>query len=172
MTLLYTDPLFLKHDTSRHPETADRLRSISARLEKVGLSKQCMAGDYKPLSEEKVAMVHAPKQLQAIKQLAEHGGGHLDADTVVSPESFSVALAAAGACVAAADAVGARRERVPDLVQRDAEEHREQQQQCKCNLAKPRAEVLEHYDQRQNPERAVYVRVDSEELAEFERAKH
>ena len=25
MTLLYTDPLFLQHDTGRHPENADRL---------------------------------------------------------------------------------------------------------------------------------------------------
>ena len=37
MTLLFTDPLFLEHDTGRHVETADRLRSITARLEKVGL---------------------------------------------------------------------------------------------------------------------------------------
>lgn len=105
MTLLYTDPLFLKHDTGRHPETADRLRSISGRLEKAGLIKQCLAGDYKPLSEEKVATVHAAKQLQAIKQLAAHGGGQIDADTIVSPESFQVGLAAAGAGVAAVDAV-------------------------------------------------------------------
>ena len=34
MTLLYTDPLFLKHDTGQHPENAGRLRSITARLEK------------------------------------------------------------------------------------------------------------------------------------------
>jgi len=27
MTLLYTDPLFLEHDTGRHPENADRLRA-------------------------------------------------------------------------------------------------------------------------------------------------
>src|SRR6266849_7922122 len=105
MTLLYTDPLFLKHDTGRHPETADRLRSISARLEKAGLIKQCKAGTYKPLSEDAVAKVHAAKQVQAVKQLAEHGGGQIDADTVVSPESFQVGLAAAGACVAAVDAV-------------------------------------------------------------------
>src|SRR6266849_5779051 len=85
MTLLYTDPLFLKHDTGRHPETADRLRSISARLEKAGLIKQCKAGTYKPLSEDAVAKVHAAKQVQAVKQLAEHGGGQIDADTVVRP---------------------------------------------------------------------------------------
>src|SRR5437870_3854407 len=101
MTLLYTDPVFLKHDTGRHPENADRLRAISTRLSKAGLINKCTAGTYEPLTQEAVATVHAAKQLQAIKQLAEHGGGQLDADTVVSPESYEVALAAAGACVAA-----------------------------------------------------------------------
>src|SRR5262249_21232637 len=105
MTLLYTDPLFLKHDTGRHPETADRLQAISTRLEKTGLIKKCTAGTYKPLTEEAVTKVHSVKQLQGIKQLAEHGGGHADPDTVVSPESFKVALAAAGVGVAAVDAV-------------------------------------------------------------------
>jgi acetoin utilization deacetylase AcuC-like enzyme len=105
MTLLYTDPIFLKHDTGRHPENADRLRSISRRLEQAGLIQKCAAGTYTPLSEQTVTEVHAPKQLQANKQLAEHGGGYVDADTVVSPESFQVALAAAGACVGAVDAV-------------------------------------------------------------------
>jgi len=105
MTLLFTDPLFLKHDTGRHPEKADRLRSVSARLMKTGLDKMCHHRTYKPLTEEAVRVVHDAKVVQAAKQLAEHGGGHLDADTVVCPDSFQVALAAAGACVAAVDAV-------------------------------------------------------------------
>jgi acetoin utilization deacetylase AcuC-like enzyme len=105
MTLLYSDPLFLKHDTGRHPEAADRLRAVTARLEKAGLIKECTAGIYQPLAEETVAQVHSPKLVQAVKQLAEHGGGRIDADTVVSPESFKVSLAAAGACVAAVEAV-------------------------------------------------------------------
>jgi acetoin utilization deacetylase AcuC-like enzyme len=105
MTLLYSDPLFLKHDTGRHPETADRLRSILGRLEKAGLVKKCSAGMYKPLTEEAVTLLHDPKLVQSVKQLAAHGGGHIDADTVVCPESHTVALAAAGACTAAVDAV-------------------------------------------------------------------
>ncbi len=105
MTLLATDPLFLKHDTGRHPECADRLRSVTARLDKAGLPKQCTAGSCKPLAEEAVAKVHDPRVLMRAKQLAQHGGGRLDADTVVSPDSVDVALAAAGACVAAVDAV-------------------------------------------------------------------
>jgi acetoin utilization deacetylase AcuC-like enzyme len=105
MTLLYSDPLFLKHETGRHPETADRLRSILGRLEKAGLVKKCSPGTYKPLTEEAVALLHDPKLVQSVKQLAAHGGGRIDADTVVCPESHSVALAAAGTCTAAVDAV-------------------------------------------------------------------
>ncbi len=105
MTLLYTDPLFLQHDTGHHPETADRLRSVTARLEKAGLIKKCTPGTYTPLTEETVRKLHDAKQVQRVKQIAEHGGGRIDADTVVSKESFRVGLAAAGACVAAVDAV-------------------------------------------------------------------
>src|SRR5437588_5296721 len=106
MTLLYTDSLFLKHDTGRgHPENAERLRSIGARLDKTGLVKKCTPASYTPLAEEVVAKLHAPKMVQSAKQLAEHSGGKLDADTVVSPDSFRVALAASGACAAAVHAV-------------------------------------------------------------------
>ncbi|OAI45260.1 acetoin utilization protein [Planctomycetaceae bacterium SCGC AG-212-F19] len=105
MTLLYTDPLFQKHETGRHPECPERLRSITDRLTKAGLPKKCTAGTYHPLAEEVVAKVHAPMQIMRAKQLAEHGGGRVDADTVLSADSFKVALAAAGACVAAVDAV-------------------------------------------------------------------
>ncbi len=105
MTLLYSDPLFLKHDTGRHVENADRLRSITTRLDKAGLAKKCRAGTYQPLTEEAVAQLHAPKQIHQVKQVAAHGGGRIDPDTVVSPDSFTVALAAAGACAAAVEAV-------------------------------------------------------------------
>src|SRR5439155_4389997 len=67
--------------------------------------KKCTVGKFKSLDEHTVAKLHAAKMVTAAKQVAEHGGGHLDADTVVGPESFNVALAAAGACAAAVDAV-------------------------------------------------------------------
>jgi acetoin utilization deacetylase AcuC-like enzyme len=105
MTLLYSDPLFLEHDTGKHPETAERLRAVTARLEKAGLIKKCTAGTYKPLTEEVVARLHSARMIHAARTLADHGGGHLDADTVVSKKSFTVGLAAAGACAAAVDAV-------------------------------------------------------------------
>jgi acetoin utilization deacetylase AcuC-like enzyme len=105
MTLLYSDPLFLEHETGQHPERPDRLRSITARLDATGLTARCTPGAYRPLMEESLLAVHADGLVRRVKQTAERGGGLLDPDTVVSPASFTVALAAAGACVAAVDAV-------------------------------------------------------------------
>ena len=105
MTLLYTDPLFLRHETGRHPERPDRLRAVTALLAKSGVAGLCDPGDYQPMSEEEVKELHDPQQVLFAKRVCEQGGGRLDGDTAVSPESFTVALAAAGACVAAVDAV-------------------------------------------------------------------
>jgi acetoin utilization deacetylase AcuC-like enzyme len=57
------------------------------------------------LTEEAVGKMHARQQVLQVKQLAEQGGGHIDPDTVVSPDSFQVALAAAGTSVSAVDAI-------------------------------------------------------------------
>jgi acetoin utilization deacetylase AcuC-like enzyme len=105
MTLLYTDPLFLEHETGQHPECAARLRAITARLESAGLPARCVLGDFAPLTSEAVARVHVPPMVQLVREVAAEGGGRIESDTVVSPQSYDVALAAAGACRAAVDAV-------------------------------------------------------------------
>ena len=105
MTLLYTDPLFLRHDTGRHPECAERLRVVAARLAKSGVASLCTHGDIQPLTEEEATTLHAPDQVGWARRVAQRGGGYLDGDTPVSAESFTVALAAAGACASAVDAV-------------------------------------------------------------------
>ena len=105
MTVLITDPLFLRHDTGAHPERPQRLGAIWERLDETGLRARCRPGSYAPLAPEQVAAVHDPNVVSRARLAAESGGGYLDADTVVSPESYRVALAAAGACVAGVDAV-------------------------------------------------------------------
>lgn len=105
MTILYTDPLFLRHETGAHPERPERLRAITARLEAAGLPERCQAGTYKPLAQEEVTALHAPALVRRAHDVAASGGGRLDPDTILSEESFGVALAAAGACCAAVDAV-------------------------------------------------------------------
>ncbi len=105
MTLLYTDPLFLRHRTGRHPECADRLRAVTARLDAAGLPARCTPGTYTPMTEDEVRRVHEPEVVETVRAAAAAGGGRIEADTVVSPDSFTVGLAAAGACASAVDAV-------------------------------------------------------------------
>src|SRR5207249_1622861 len=104
MTLLFTDPLFLQHETGRHVEVPARLRAITARLERVGLMDRCQRGVYEPLTPEKISTVHDPRVVERVREAAAVGG-MLDADTVVCPESYHVALAAGGACTSAVEAV-------------------------------------------------------------------
>src|SRR5262245_19070923 len=91
MTILYSDPYFQQHETGRHPERPERLRAIAARLAETGLAERCRAGRLSPLTEEAVASVHSPGMIGKVKQLAERGGGRVDADTAVSADSFQVA---------------------------------------------------------------------------------
>jgi acetoin utilization deacetylase AcuC-like enzyme len=105
MTILYSDPVFLRHETGIHPENPDRLRAILARLEETQLIGRCRPGTYASLSEAAVQAVHRPELIARARQASQRGGEQLDQDTVVSAESFKVALAAAGAAVAAVDAV-------------------------------------------------------------------
>ena len=111
MTLLYPDPLFQRHETGAHPERADRLRSIDARLRAEGLLDRCVLTPVARLMPADTQAVHIAEVAERAEAMAQEGGGRLDADTVVCPESVEVALTAAGTCCAAVDAVLAGRER-------------------------------------------------------------
>ncbi len=98
MTLLYSDPCFLNHETGHHPERADRIRLIDGRLEAAGLSQRCQRPEFKPVSRQRLTRVHSAAYADEIWAFAKSGGGDLEVDTVVSPASYEVALLAAG-CV-------------------------------------------------------------------------
>jgi len=102
VTLLYTDPLFREHITGSHPEHPRRLAAIVAHLDGLGLSKQCTLPHWRPASSEQLERVHDPHYVEHIQRYAAAGGGHIEADTVLSPRSYEVATLAAGA---ACDAV-------------------------------------------------------------------
>jgi acetoin utilization deacetylase AcuC-like enzyme len=103
MTLLYDDPCFLRHATGPHPEQAERLRAVAARLRVTGLDARCTRPQFAPCDRPRLARVHEPAYIDEIRDLAAAGGGQPEGDTVVSPASYDTALLAAGAV---ADAVG------------------------------------------------------------------
>jgi len=105
MAILYSDDVFLEHDTGSHPESSDRLRSIHRHVDDSGLRKRFQAGAIDPATLEQLSRVHDKEYVEYVAQIAERGGGRIDADTVVSRRSYDVARKAAGAAVAAVDNV-------------------------------------------------------------------
>jgi acetoin utilization deacetylase AcuC-like enzyme len=103
MSLLYYDDTFLKHDTGQHPECAARLRSVMERLRDAGLPEQCECADWSSASNEQLGRVHDLDYVEFVQRFASAGGGRIEQDTVVSPDSYTVAARSAGAVC---DAVG------------------------------------------------------------------
>ena len=100
MTLLYYDPLFLEHRTGAHPERPQRLEQIVAHLARLGLDRRCRTPTTRePVAEADLALVHSLQYARELERFAQAGGGHIEADTLVSPRSYDVARLAAGAVV-------------------------------------------------------------------------
>ncbi|MDY0166909.1 MAG: histone deacetylase [Thermoguttaceae bacterium] len=98
MTLLYTDPRFFEHETGHHPERADRIRMIEPQLRAEGLWDRCTHVNPVSILPEQLARVHSPDYITEIWGACKAGGGYIEADTVLSPASYDVALLAAGSC--------------------------------------------------------------------------
>ncbi|MCE9529344.1 MAG: histone deacetylase [Planctomycetales bacterium] len=103
MTLLYSSPVFLEHDTGAHPERALRLATISRHLEAEGLLAKCSQPHWKPATRQQIGRLHQETWFDELQAYAQAGGGRIEADTVVSERSFDAAILAAGAVC---DAVG------------------------------------------------------------------
>jgi acetoin utilization deacetylase AcuC-like enzyme len=97
MTLLYSDPRFLDHDTGAHPESAVRLRHVTDRLVATGLAGMCRRPAWEPAEDVQLLAVHEAAYLERLADVARRGGGQLDSDTVMSAASYDVARLAAGA---------------------------------------------------------------------------
>ncbi len=105
MTLLYEDRRFLKHETGVHPEKAERIRGLGERLQTSSLESHCRRVAWQPVSRQRLSRVHSLAYADEVWAMAKSGGGDLDADTVVSPDSYDVALLAAGSVCDAAERI-------------------------------------------------------------------
>jgi acetoin utilization deacetylase AcuC-like enzyme len=101
---LYND-LFLAHHEWRHPERPERLQSIRRVLETSGMMVEMEWPAISPAQPEQVFAVHDEALWRQVQRLSASGGGRIDADTFVNASSFDAACHAAGAAVAAAEAV-------------------------------------------------------------------
>jgi acetoin utilization deacetylase AcuC-like enzyme len=105
-TLLFTHPACLEHDPgAHHPESPARLRAVLAALKAPEFG--ALARREAPAAEiADIARVHPRDFVEAmLAAVPETGYAGVDADTILSPGSGKAALRAAGAVVAAVDAV-------------------------------------------------------------------
>jgi acetoin utilization deacetylase AcuC-like enzyme len=100
--LYLSHPASLEHDPRqlmpRHPDTPERVVAIEAALaarDWLGWERRLAPA----ASDERIEAVHSERLLREVRELCEAGGGRIDADTVVGPESLRAARhAAGGAC--------------------------------------------------------------------------
>jgi acetoin utilization deacetylase AcuC-like enzyme len=98
-------PIYLKHDTGQHVEVAARLEAVISYLEKTGLKSKLTLIEPRPATVDEIALVHQKSYIKEIEETAAKGGGMLDPDTVMSPDSYQAALYAAGGLIRATEAV-------------------------------------------------------------------
>ncbi len=111
LSVFYSDQ-FLQHDTGLyHPENAGRLTAIVQALKAAPWTDQLDWRSPTPTETqghkltEAIATVHPQRYVRAVQRLAEQGGGHIDADTVMSARSYEVALLAVSAWIDGVDRV-------------------------------------------------------------------
>jgi acetoin utilization deacetylase AcuC-like enzyme len=95
--LFGTHEAFALHATGpHHPERPSRLAAVRSGIERADLAEAVVPFTPREATAAELARVHPPAYLEALARLCADGGGHLDADTVVSPDSWRAARLAAG----------------------------------------------------------------------------
>ena len=78
-----------------HPERPERIEAVLAALRDLTATVEWVEG--RPAARDQLERVHSPAYLDTLERLSHGGGGVLDADTVMSRDSWNAAMSAAGA---------------------------------------------------------------------------
>ena len=104
-TGLVYHPDYLKHDTGSHPESSSRLSAIMNLLKEKKVEDKLVNLSPWRAKESRLELIHTPGYIKEVESACKEGRGWLDADTVVCPFSYEVALLAAGGVMRAVEAV-------------------------------------------------------------------
>lgn len=114
LPVIYSDD-FLLHDTGAyHPERPQRLSAIVNALKNIDYADKLEWQTPTPIEKRSVMpyleKVHSQLHVERVRNIAQNGGGRLDADTPISPRSYDIALLAISAWLDGVDRVLATRE--------------------------------------------------------------
>jgi acetoin utilization deacetylase AcuC-like enzyme len=110
LPVIYSDE-FLDHKTGNyHPENPERLTAIVQALKEAAFAEKIAWRSPTPVADKPSLMslllqAHSPAYVKKVGEIAASGGGYLDGDTPVSPNSYDVALLAVSAWLDGIDTV-------------------------------------------------------------------
>lgn len=109
VTVLFaTHSAYLDHLTGAgHPERPSRMQAVTAAAASPELGDAVVALEPRAATDAELERVHPAWYLERITELADQGGGWIDADTRLSAKSPDAARLAAGAGLAAVEALEA-----------------------------------------------------------------
>jgi acetoin utilization deacetylase AcuC-like enzyme len=88
-----------------HSESPDRIRRINSLVEVSGLGERLVRLRPEAATLEQVTRLHDPAYVELVRELSDGAGGDAGENAFVHRSSYEIALLAAGACIAAVDAV-------------------------------------------------------------------
>jgi len=106
-TGFFSHPTCQQHDMgATHPESPKRLRAIEEQLSNTNLWQDLKHFSAPKASFADLSLAHSPSSINLVHSTApKQGQAYLDGDTSMNPYSLDAALLAAGAGIAATDAV-------------------------------------------------------------------
>ena len=161
MTLLYTDPLFARHQMpAGHPERAERMDAVDRALA-AGTFDALDRRTAEPAPFEAIARAHPERYLQRLQEaVPDRGLVSLDPDTHMGPDSFAAATLASGALMAAVDEVVAGRTKNAFVASRPPGHHAERTRAMGFCLVNHVAIAARHAQARHGVERVAIVDFD------------
>jgi len=111
LPIFYSD-FFLEHDTGPyHPENPGRLQAVVRALQQASFSHQLDWRSPTPVDEQGTRLfdaihaIHPREYVNAVSAISKRGGGYIDSDTIISPQTYDVALLAISAWLDGIDAI-------------------------------------------------------------------
>lgn len=89
-------PDYLIHTQAQHPERKERLEHIWSALSEQGLMERVETIKPIPATVEQIARVHDPAHIRSVEEACRQGRHFIDMDTYIVPQSYEIALMAAG----------------------------------------------------------------------------
>ena len=102
MSTLFTFVPAFGHDFTGHPEHAGRGKAVMDLLKLRGVLGDITQLEPRAATSQQILRAHSSSVFERVQQTSLRGGGHIDADTYVTDQSFDLAVLAAGTVTDAA----------------------------------------------------------------------